>query len=61
MFVKVLEGFPGFPYSFARVSRGFWRFPWVSLDFVHVLKPIGWFWQVPQGFRESFRGISCSF
>ena len=19
-------------------------FPWVSLDFVHVLKPIGWFW-----------------
>ena len=23
MFVKLLEGFPGFPYSFARVSAGF--------------------------------------
>ena len=46
MFVKLLEGFPGFPYSFARVSAGFLG---VSVGFLRFRACVKTYWMVLVG------------
>ena len=58
MFVKLLEGFPGFPYSFARVSAGF---PWVSVGFLRFRACVKTYWMVLVGSSRAFVRVSVGF